>query len=136
MIIGKWQSLRTIQLGPAEAQEWVTSVTKKNGPDAKSDFQALPWACSRVLDRVLGKPNLAWSSFSNLVSRVNFCSFDSDWQLLAYAYTKLDQKSYKKSFLSCTFEILMKIGNNCAFFKNRWISSGSNHVWIIKQVYW
>ena len=26
---GEWQSLRIIQLGPVEAQEWVTSVTKK-----------------------------------------------------------------------------------------------------------
>ena len=28
-IIGEWQSLWIIQLGPAEAQEWATSVTKK-----------------------------------------------------------------------------------------------------------
>ena len=29
LTIGEWQSLRIIQLGPATAQEWVTSVQKK-----------------------------------------------------------------------------------------------------------
>ena len=51
LTVGEWQSLWNIQLWPAEAQEWVTSVKKRE----KKDYQEYPNSSNLTVSRHLNE---------------------------------------------------------------------------------